>query len=132
LEEKGAPFMINAYQQYQYNSIMSASPEHLMIMMFEGAIKFVKLARKDIEEKNMAGANYNLTRAQDIITELDQSLDMSYDVSENLSGVYDFIYRQLVDANIKKDIQILDVVESMMTELKDTWSQAYLTLKKNA
>ncbi|MGI5858998.1 MAG: flagellar export chaperone FliS [Tepidanaerobacteraceae bacterium] len=124
--------MINAYQQYQYNSIMSASPEHLMIMMFEGAIKFVKLARKDIEEKNMAGANYNLTRAQDIITELDQSLDMSYDVSENLSGVYDFIYRQLVDANIKKDIQILDVVESMMTELKDTWSQAYLTLKKNA
>lgn len=132
MEEKGAPFMINAYQQYQYNSIMSASPEHLMIMMFEGAIKFVKLARKDIEEKNMAGANYNLTRAQDIITELDQSLDMSYDVSENLSGVYDFIYRQLVDANIKKDIQILDVVESMMTELKDTWSQAYLTLKKNA
>ncbi len=132
MEEKGAPFMINAYQQYQYNSIMSASPEHLMIMMFEGAIKFVKLARKYIVEKNMAGANYNLTRAQDIITELDQSLDMSYDVSENLSGVYDFIYRQLVDANIKKDIQILDVVESMMTELKDTWSQAYLTLKKNA
>jgi flagellar protein FliS len=66
----------------------------------------------------MAGANYNLTRAQDIITELDQSLDMSYDVSENLSGVYDFMYRQLVDANIKKDIQILDVVESMMTELQ--------------
>lgn len=124
--------MINAYQQYQYNSIMSASPERLMIMLFEGALKFVKLARKDIEEKNLAGANYNLTRAQDIITELDQSLDMSYDVSENLAGVYDFIYRQLVNANIKKDVYGLDIVESMLTELKDTWSQAYLTLKKNA
>jgi flagellar protein FliS len=129
---KGAPFMINAYQQYQYNSIMSASPERLMIMLFEGALKFVKLARKDIEEKNLAGANYNLTRAQDIITELDQSLDMSYDVSEKLTGVYDFMYRQLVDANIKKDINCLDIVESMLSELKDTWSQAYLTLKKNA
>lgn len=124
--------MINAYQQYQYNSIMSASPERLMIMLFEGALKFVKLARKDIEEKNLAGANYNLTRAQDIITELDQSLDMSYDVSENLAGVYEFMYRQLVNANIKKDVQVLDIVESMLTELKDTWSQAYLTLKKNA
>ena len=71
---------VNAYQQYQHNSIMSASPERLMIMLFEGAIKFVRLARKDIEEKNIAGANYNLTRAQDIITELDQSLDMSYDI----------------------------------------------------
>ena len=122
----------NAYQQYQYNSIMSASPERLMIMLFDGALKFVKLARKDIEQKNLAGANYNLTRAQDIITELDQSLDMSYDVSENLASVYDFIYRQLVNANIKKDVYGLDIVESMLTELKDTWSQAYLTLKKNA
>jgi flagellar protein FliS len=133
-EEKGAYFMINvnAYQQYQHNSIMSASPERLMIMLFEGAIKFVRLARKDIEEKNIAGANYNLTRAQDIITELDQSLDMSYDISEYLSGVYDFMYRQLVDANIKKDVQALGIVESMLVDLKDTWSEAYFNLKKNA
>ena len=71
---------VNAYQQYQYNSIMSAPPERLLIMLFEGALKFVRLAKKDIEEKNMDGANYNLTRAQDIIAELDQSLDMSYDI----------------------------------------------------
>lgn len=124
--------MINAYQQYQYNSIMSASPERLVIMLFEGAIKFVKLARKDIEENNIAGANYNLGRAQDIIAELDQSLDISYDISESLDDVYDFLYRQLVDANIKKDVKLLDGVESMLDELKDTWSQAYLNLKKNA
>lgn len=122
---------VNAYQQYQYNSIMSASPERLLLMLFEGAIRFVKLARKAIEEKDIAGANENLTKAQDIIAELNQSLDMSYDISENLASIYDFLYRQLVDANIKKDAEILDVVESMLVDLKDTWEQAYLNAKKS-
>lgn len=123
---------VNAYQQYQYNSIISASPERLILMLFEGAVKFVKLARKAIEEKDIAAANYNLTRAQDIITELNQSLDMSYDISENLAGIYDFLYRQLVDANISKEIQALDVVESMLVELKSTWEQAYVNSKKTS
>jgi len=123
---------VNAYQQYQYNSIMSASPERLVLMLFEGAIKFVKLARKAILEKDIAGANNNLTRAQDIIAELDRSLDMSYDISQNLAGIYDFLYRRLVDANVKKDAELLDVVESMLKELKDTWEQAYVNSKKNS
>ena len=123
---------VNAYQQYQYNSIMSASPERLVLMLFEGAIKFVKLARKAIEEKDIAGANENLTKAQDIIAELNQSLDMSYDISQNLAGIYDFLYRRLVDANVKKDAELLDVVESMLKELKDTWEQAYVNSKKNS
>ena len=123
---------VNAYQQYQYNSIMSASPERLLLMLFEGAIRFVKLARKAIEEKDIAGANENLTKAQDIIAELNQSLDMSYDISENLAGIYDFLYRRLVDANVKKDAELLDVVESMLKELKDTWEQAYVNSKKNS
>ena len=53
---------------------------------------------------------------------------MSYDISEYLSGVYDFMYRQLVDANIKKDVQALGIVESMLVDLKDTWSEAYFNL----
>ena len=121
---------VNAYQQYQYNSIMSASPERLLLMLLEGAIKFVKLARKAIEEKDIEEANLYLTKAQDIIAELNQSLDMSFDISENLAGIYDFLYRQLVDANIKKDAEALDVVESMLAELKSTWEEAYISLKK--
>lgn len=124
--------MINAYQQYQYNSIMSASPERLLIMLFDGALKFVKLAQRDIKEKNIEGSNYNLTRAQAIINELDQSLNMNYEVSENLSEVYDFLYQKLVDANIKKDAQTLEIVEAMLIDLKETWSQALNVLKKNA
>jgi len=121
---------VNAYQQYQYNSIMSASPERLLLMLLEGAIKFVKLARKAIEEKDIEETNLYLTKAQDIIAELNQSLDMSFDISENLAGIYDFLYRQLVDANIKKDAEALDVVESMLAELKSTWEEAYISLKK--
>ena len=80
-EKRGAVFVINnVYQQYQYNSIMSASPERLLIMLFDGVLKFVKLARKDIKEKNISGANYNLGRAQDIILELNHSLDMDYEL----------------------------------------------------
>lgn len=123
---------LNAYQQYQQNSIMSATPERLILMLFEGAVKFVRLAQKDIKEKNIAGANNNITRAQDIITELDQSLDMSYDISESLTGVYDFMYRQLVDANVKKDPIPLEIVEAMMVDLKDTWEKASLAFRKNA
>jgi len=109
---------------------MSASPERLLLMLLEGAIKFVKLARKAIEEKDIEEANLYLTKAQDIIAELNQSLDMSFDISENLAGIYDFLYRQLVDANIKKDAEALDVVESMLAELKSTWEEAYISLKK--
>lgn len=126
--------MINAngYQQYQYNSIISASPERLMIMLFEGAIKFVRLAKKAVEEKDIEGANYNIARAEDIIAELEASLDMSYEVSEDLIKIYDFLYRQLIEANIKKDVNILDTVELMLADLKNTWSEACLRLKKNA
>jgi len=126
--------MINAngYQQYRYNSIVSASPERLMIMLFEGAIKFVRLAKKAVEEKDIESANYNIARAEDIIAELEASLDMSYEVSEDLVRIYDFLYRQLIEANIKKDVNILDTVESMLTDLKDTWSEACIRLKKNA
>jgi len=123
--------MINAYQQYQYNSIMSASPERLLLMLYEGAIKFVKLARKAIEEKDIEGANLYIKKVQDIVEELNQSLNMSYDISDNLARIYDFLYRQLVDANIKKDVQVLDVVESMLSELKSTWEQAYVSLRKS-
>ena len=121
----------NAYQQYQYNSIMSASPERLLIMLFDGALKFVKLARKDIKEKNIAGANYNLTKAQVVITELNQSWTwiMSY---RRIYQVFMILCtQQLVDANIKKDAQALDIVETMLADLKDTWGQAYINLKKN-
>lgn len=121
----------NAYQQYQYNTIMSASPERLLLMLIDGGIKFVNLAKKDLEEKNIEGANYNLGRAQDIILELSQGLDMEYSISTELEKLYDFMYNQLVEANIKKDATKLEPVDSLLRELKATWEEAYLSIKRN-
>lgn len=122
----------NAYQQYQYNSIMSASPERLLLMLIDGAIKFVNLAKKDLEEKNIEGVNYNLGRAQDIVMELSQSLDMGFGISSELEKLYDFLYNQMVEANIKKDAAALEPVELMLKDLKGTWEEVYLNIKKNA
>jgi flagellar protein FliS len=96
----------------------------------DGAIKFVRLGREDIKQKDMEGAHYNLSKAQDIVMELDESLDMDYDISQSLSGIYEFIYRQLIEANIKKDIKTLDQVELFLCDLKDTWVEALKTARK--
>lgn len=123
--------MVNAYQQYQVNSIMSASPERLLIMLFDGALKFLRLARVSIEKKDIEGANYNLCKVQDIILELKQSLNMEIELSEDLAKLYDFIYNQLMEANIKKDTSLLEPLESMLTDLKETWQEAYKSMLKS-
>jgi len=122
----------NAYQQYKYNSIMSASPERLLLMLLDGAIKFVNLAKRDLEEGNIEGVNHNLGRTQDIIVELGQSLDMDQEISLELAKLYEFLYNQIIEANIKKDIVLLEPVEDMLKELRSTWEEAYLNMKKNA
>lgn len=121
--------MINAYEQYQQNSIMLASPQKLVLMLYDGVIRFVKAARKAMEQKDFEGTNYNLVRAQDIISELNSSLDMNFDISRNLRSLYNFINNRLIEANVKKDASILDEVEPMLEELRDTWYEASKKIK---
>ncbi|MCG0275869.1 MAG: flagellar export chaperone FliS [Thermosediminibacteraceae bacterium] len=118
--------MINAYQQYQQNYILTAPPEKLVVMLFEGALKFARLAKKAIEEKNYAEANNHLIRAQDIIMELNASLNMDYEISKNLRSLYNFIYQRLVDANVKKDSKAIGEIEPLLEDLKETWHEAYI------
>ncbi|TYP58581.1 flagellar export chaperone FliS [Thermosediminibacter litoriperuensis] len=118
--------MINAYQQYQQNYILSAPPEKLVVMLCEGALKFARLAKRAIEEKNYAEANNHLIRTQDIIMELNASLEMDYDISKNLRSLYNFIYQRLVEANIKKDGGVIDEIEPLLEDLKETWQRAYI------
>lgn len=121
--------MINAYEQYQRNTIMLASPQQLLIMLYDGAIKFIKLARKAIEEKDFGQANYNLVKAQDIISELNINLNMDIEISKNLRSLYNFINDKLIQANIKKSVEILDEIEPMIEDLRNTWYEASKKLK---
>ncbi|MDN5313248.1 MAG: flagellar secretion chaperone FliS [Thermoanaerobacteraceae bacterium] len=121
--------MINAYQQYQQNSILLASPQKLLIMLYDGAIRFIKAARKAMEEKDFEQVNYNLCKAQDIISELNCSLNMDFDISKNLRSLYDFINNKLIEANIKKNPDLLDEIEPMVEDLRNTWYEASKKVK---
>jgi flagellar protein FliS len=123
-EIKGGAVMVNPYQQYKENAILTASPEELVLMLYNGIIRFIEEAKGTIEKKDYMAANNSIQRAQDIITELMLTLDMNYDISKNLYSLYDYMLRRLIDANVKKDVTILEEVKGFAIELRDTWSVA--------
>ena len=120
----------NPYKQYQQNSITTASPEELTLMLYNGAIKFVNIAKIHIEEKNIQEANNNLIKTQNIISELNETLDMKYDISKELRSLYIFIRERLVDANIQKDPKIIEEILPIMEQMRDTWKLAMEEAKK--
>ncbi len=119
-------FSNNPYDKYKNTQIQTATPGQLILMLYEGAIKFCKFAKKGIEDKDVMVANKYLIKVQDIITELSLSLDMKAggDIAKNLYSLYDYMNRRLVEANIKKDIEIIEEVQKMIEELKDAWAEA--------
>ena len=118
------------YQAYKQNSVNTASPGELTVMLFNGCLKFIKLAKLAIEEKNIEQRNVNLIKAQDIIHELMVTLDMKVDISKSLLQMYDYIHSRLIEANTKNSIDILNEVEGYVTEFRDTWKQAIQLAKK--
>src|SRR5690606_33273857 len=116
--------MNNPYSQYKQNSIMTASPQELTLMLYNGALKFIGQAKIYIEQKNVPKANDSILRTQAIIKELNITLNMDYEVSKGLRSLYTYILDKLVDANISKDIKHLDEAAEMVTELRDTWKEA--------
>lgn len=122
--------MINPYQQYKENSILTASPEELVLMLYNGILRFIEEAKMAIEKKDFNKANNSILRAQDIITELMLTLDMNYEISKNLYSLYDYMKRRLIEANIKKDIKILDEVSGFAYDLKQTWNAALSKIRE--
>lgn len=120
----------NPYQQYQQQSVMTASPGELVVMLYNGCIRFIKQAMECIESKDLEGAHKAIIRAQDIILEFMTTLDMKYEISHNLLALYDYLHRRLVEANTKKDVVILEEVLTFVTELRDTWAEVVKITRK--
>jgi len=114
----------NAYNQYKENSIFTASPEELTLMLYNGLIKFIMRGIDSIEKKHIEDANTNIIKAQNIVSEFMRTLDMNYEISDGLYAIYDYMLRRLIDANIKKDKEILEEVLGFAKNLRDTWEQA--------
>ena len=113
-----------AVYQYQQNSIMTATPEELTLMLYNGCIKGIRLAKIGLEDEDYEKANLYLCKAQAIIRELRATLDMKYDISKNLYELYTYFLDRLIEANVKKESSILDEVEQFVSDLRDTWAEA--------
>lgn len=113
----------NAINAYQRNAIMTATPAELTLMLYEGAIKFCNIGIIAIEKKDYEKANQNLKKAQNIITELRVTLNRKYKVWEDFERVYEYIYRQLVEGNMKKDTECVEEALKRIREMRDTWKE---------
>lgn len=122
----------SAGNQYKQQSAMTASPGELTLMLYDGCIKNLRLAKMHIEAKDYMKTNEVLQKAQSIICELMRSLDMSYDLSKQLIQLYDYIIDALVRANVKKDTAKIDEALEFLTELRDTWHQAVLINRRQS
>lgn len=113
--------MINMANAYKTQQIMTAAPEQLTLMLYNGAIRFVEESMMALEQKDYAKSHERNLRAQDIVREFMATLDMKIELSKNWLSLYDYIEYRLIQGNIKKDKTQLDEAKSMLIELRDTW-----------
>lgn len=119
--------MEQAYGRETYfnNQVNTASQKKLIVMLYSGAIKNIKLGIKAIKDKNIAKTNTHFIKSQNIISELMTTLDFDAggDIAQNLYQLYDYMYQKLIRANIDKDIDKAEEVEKYLLELKEVWEQ---------
>ncbi|ABR36402.1 flagellar export chaperone FliS [Clostridium beijerinckii] len=121
----------NAYNIYKNNSVNYASKEQLLLMLVEGAVKFAKIARQAILDKDIKRANSSLIRVQDIFTELMVSLDTTQaGWTSTLLSIYAFIKEKLVEANMTKKIEVMDEIIPLIEDVSNLWHDAYKEAKK--
>ncbi len=114
----------NPYAKFTNNAVFTASKEELTLMLYEGALKFTNQAIAAIEAKDLTKANELIIRVEDIIREFQITLNPKYEVSKNFAALYEYIYRRLIDANISKDIAILEEVRGLLRDFRDMWKEA--------
>ena len=111
------------YAAYANNKIMTASPAELTLMLYDGAIKFCNIAIVAIEKKDYAKANTNIQKTERIIGEFQATLDFKYDVAKDFDNVYKYLMQRLIQANVKKDTEILEEVLKHLRTMRDTWKE---------
>lgn len=120
-----------AYKKYKTTSIQSASREKILLMLYEGAIKFTKLAIQGIEQKSVKDKCENIGRAYDIVLELNNTLDhkVGGDVATRLEQLYQYMIEQYIKANTGNDVEPLKINQKLLETLHEGWVQAIQKLK---
>ena len=113
----------NGYAAYTNNKLMTASKGELTLMLYDGAIKFCNMAIAAIEERDIQKAHTNIVKVERIINEFRATLDSKYEVSQDFDRVYVYMLQRLLEANVKKDPEILEEVNTHLRSMRDTWKQ---------
>lgn len=121
--------LMNPYQQYRQQQVATAPQDKLLLMLYDGAIRFCHQAKRAVQNKDAEAAHANLVKAQNIILELMDTLNMDFQVAHDLYSLYDYFYRQLIEANMKKDTTIIDEVLVFISDLRKTWAEAAAIVK---
>ena len=116
-------YIANPYDTYKKQGVLTASPIELIIMLYDGCIKNIKISMMMLEKKDMEKVHISLTKAQDIMTELITSLDLQYEVGEQLMDIYVFVRNTLVDANLNKEDKELPGLIEVLEELRSAWDE---------
>ena len=121
----------NGYNVYKTNSINYASKEQLLLMLVDGAVKFTKIARQAILDKDIKKAHDNLKKSQNIFVELMISLDVSKaEWTAPLLDIYEFIKNKLIEANLNKKVEIIDEILPLIESVSQLWHDTYTESKK--
>ena len=112
-----------AENPYLRDAVMTATPEQLQLMLYDGAIRFAMQGRDALEQKDYATSYEKLTRAQNIITEMQTGLnyDVNPELCERVASIYNFLFSKLVDANVQHDVKAVDDALQVLSLERETW-----------
>ncbi|MCQ2082196.1 MAG: flagellar export chaperone FliS [Lachnospiraceae bacterium] len=113
----------NAYAQYKNSKVLTASPAELTLMLYEGAIKFCNIAIDGCKNNDIEKAHLNIVKTERIIDHLRITLDMKYPVAQDFERIYSYLSQRLTLANIKKDSEILEEVNTHLRSVRDNWKE---------
>ena len=125
--------LINTRPQdaYRRQDVLTANPVDLVVMLYDALKKNIILGRRAIAKKDTVAAHNSLMKAQEIVSELIKSLDMTYEISDELLAIYGFALRSLSDANIRKDAEPLEPVITMVDDLREAWKKVSSEIRGN-
>ena len=110
---------------YRQQSILTATPGQLVVMLYDGCLRFLNQAAYAMRGGDITESNARLSRAEAIIEELHSTLDMEKGgvVASRLQGIYVFCSKHLIEARLSREPQNIEKVSELLSELRDAWAQ---------
>lgn len=118
-----------AHNAYRRTNVETATSEGLLVMLYDGLLRFMRVAQNAIEVGDIAIAHKYLIKSQDIVVELRNTLDMDFDISHALESLYDYFWRKLVEANVNKQAEPIEEIRPRIEELREAWVQAAVIVR---